>query len=196
MCHNASMAKFNAVLLAAVLSFAGFAQEETLELRGEAPPELPEGAVVEAMMYEDLTASAATVPLVRGEVLDGSFSVILPEKLESDLLQDLRLVCVVSHAAVIVPYLQVLEGDEVIGQFWRTDLEDPGAWGISGPWNSTQLVYVDEAFAAEDDCWGDLYELDFEPGWNHYSRIVTDSGSLTTTADPPVEFVWRYLPLR
>lgn len=190
------MTKLTAVIFAAALFFIGSAQEGTFqegtfEFAGEVPPQVPDGTVVEAMMLED-PASFGTVPLMRGEVRDGSFSILLPEKLEPELLHEASVSCGGMHRIAFVPYLAVTEDEALIGQLWRSS-EEPGAWGMGGPANFTYLAYVEEAYEGEDDCWGDVIELDLQPGWNLYSRIVTDTGSLTTTADPPEEFLWRFL---
>lgn len=185
------MTKTIAVLLAASLSVFVLAQAETFEFRGEVPPQVPDGTVVEAVYTENLI-DFGLAPLARGEVMDGSFSILLPAKLDAGMLQESHVSCSSSLDIVLIPYLEVVEGDEVLGQFWRTR-DEPGDWGMRGPSNFTYLAYVAEEFVVDEDCFGDLVQLDLQPGWNLYTRIVTDTGSLTTSAEPPEDFVWRFL---
>ncbi|MDZ7801154.1 MAG: hypothetical protein U5K81_10225 [Trueperaceae bacterium] len=173
------------------LAFFGLAQEEGFEFRGEVPAAVPDGTVVEAMIRDDPT-SLGTTPLARGQVVDDSFRIRLPAELDPERLGEMRVCGASSVNIAFVPHLAVVEGEETQGQFWRTD-QTPGDWGMYGPSNYTYLAYVEEPFVAEEDCMGDLVELDLEPGWNVYSRIVTDSGSLTTSAEPPADFTWRFL---
>lgn len=173
------------------LAFIGFAQEEGFEFRGEVPAAVSDGTVVEAMILDD-PASSSTTPLARGQVEDGVFTVQLPAELAPEMLAELRVCGASSVNIAFVPHLQVVEGEAMLGQLWRTS-QTPGDWGMYGPANYTYLAYVEEPFVAEEDCMGDLIELDLQPGWNVYSRIVTDDGSLTTSAEPPADFVWHFL---
>lgn len=173
------------------LAFVGLAQDEDVEFRGELPAAMPDGTVVEAMIRDD-PASLGTTPLARGRVEGGSFSIRLPAELDPELLGEMRVCGASSVNIAFVPYLDVVDGEETLGQFWRTP-QAPGDWGMYGPSSYTYLAYVDEPFVAEEDCMGDLIDLDLQPGWNVYSRIVTESGSLTTSAEPPADFVWRFL---
>lgn len=185
------MTKVIGVLFAVVFFFTGSAQEGAFEFRGEVPPQVADGTAVEARIFED-PMSFGTAPLALGQVVDGSFVILLPEKLEPELLNESPISCGDSHEIAFVPYLSVVEDEASIGQLWRTS-QEPGNWGMTGPSSFTYLAYVEEAYAAEDDCWGDVIELDLQPGWNLYSRIVTDTGSLTTSAEPPEEFLWTFL---
>lgn len=116
----------------------------------------------------------------------------LPAELHSEMLGELRVCGGSTVDIAFVPYREVVEDEETLGQFWRTN-KIPGDWGIYGPASYTYLAYVDEPFVAEADCMGDLVELDLQPGWNLFSRIVTETGSLITSAEPPEDFVWRFL---
>lgn len=86
------------------------------------------------------------------------------------MLSELSLCGGASVDIAFVLHLEVVEGEEKLGQFWRTS-QSPGGWGMYGPSNYTYL----------------------KPGWNVYSRVVTDSGSLTPSAEPPADFAWRFL---
>lgn len=173
------------------LAFCGLAQDEGFEFRGEVPAAAPDGAVVEAMIRDE-PGSLGTTPLARGRVEGGSFSVRLPAELDPEMLGEMRVCGASTVNIAFVPYLHVVEGEKTLGQFWRTP-RTPGSWGMFGPSEYTYLAYVEEPFFAEEDCMGDLIELDLQPGWNVYSRILTESGSLTTSAEPPADFVWRFL---
>lgn len=173
------------------LVFSGLAQEEGFEFRGAVPETVPDGTVVEAMILDE-PGSSSTTPLGRGQVMDGSFSIRLPAALDPEMLGEMRVCGGSSVNIALVPHLKVVEGGERLGQFWRTS-QTPGDWGMYGPSNFTYLAYVEEPFSAEEDCLGDRIALDLQPGWNLYSRIVTDDGSLTTSAEPPEDFVWRFL---
>lgn len=185
------MFKIAATTFVLMLVLYATGQENAPHFEGELPPGVPEGAVLSAMVVDDM-AAFSTVPLGTVEVADGSWQLRLPAELPVEQLQELQVCGGGNISVALVTHFEVVAGDATVGQLWRTN-EAPGAWGMYGPSEYTYFAYVSEPVVLEDDCWGDVTELNLQPGWNLYTRLLTDTGSLVTSAEPPDDFVWHYL---
>ncbi len=174
-----------------VLVHFAVAEENRHIFRGELPATMPQGAVLQVKIVDDLM-TFSSVALATAHVTDGVFHADLPVELEPEQLQEMQVCGGGNINVALVTHIEVLVDDTAVGQLWRTN-EAPGAWGMYGPSAYTYLAYVDEAVQLEDDCWGDVLELDLQPGWNLFTRIPIESGSLTTSAEPPEDFVWHYM---
>ena len=121
MCDGAGMTRKIALLFAVSgsLAFFGLAEDEGFEFRGELPAAVPDGTVVGAMIRDEPT-SLGTTPVARGRVEDGSFSIRLPDEPNPEMLGEMRVCGASSVSIAFVPYLEVVEGEEALGQFWRT----------------------------------------------------------------------------
>lgn len=188
---SCTMIKIPANLFVLMLAMFAVAQEDTHGFEGVLPPGVPETAVLQAMVIDDMMASFSTVPLATTEVVDGTFSFLLPAELHTDQLPEMQVCGGGTINIALLTHIEVLVDGERVGELWRTN-ETPGSWDKYGPSAHTYLAYVREPLQLEDDCWGDVTELNLEPGWNLYTRIPTDSGSLTTSEVPPEDFIWQY----
>ncbi len=182
------------VVVLALLAWTA-AQDADFVLRGEVPEGAPAGLEVHAQVAVDLVV--VDTESVHHAVVEGDrFELALPDTIDPALLDETRLSCEGPVPEVaIVPFLSVVLDGEELGRLWRTDMP-VDAWNAARPTRFAYAIYLAEPYANQSDCWGDVVDVAFQPGWNHYVRVPTDGGSLVESDPPGDDFVWRFVPAR
>lgn len=177
------------------LTFASLASSQAPPvLEGRVPPDVPDGATIEAQIVSDGMAPVGA-PIAAAEVAEGRFELALPERVGGALLEEERLGCEEDDLLDLayLPHLLVSVDGETVGRLLLTDVP-LALWRFGVPPKHAYWLYTPRAFAARGECRGGEVAVDLRPGWNPVLVVQEQSGMTFTGDSAPDGFSWHFAP--